>query len=364
MLYLAISALGFLLSFVLSTVWGIQLPKPKGPFEIGVTYVQLTDTSRLDPFAPTKQHRTVQLSIHYPTVKDSSEPFSIYLPFLTANDTAARFALPSDTFQNISTNAHLDAPILEYAKHIVMFSPGLGNSRLFYATFAQGLASEGYVVVSVDHPYDASIVELSDGRVIMGNISDSSEDVLRALNVRVADTHFVVNKLATGNHVSIPGLHQALDTSCVGFLGHSLGGATAATAMVVDDRFVGGVNMDGAFHGTDVLRGVSKPFLIMGREGHNRTTDSTWSAVWPELRGFRREMEIERTTHGTFTDAPALTALLDLKLGDTFGTIPAERFQAIQESYLSAFFDFALRGKKPKLLDGPSRKFPEVTFDS
>jgi hypothetical protein len=104
--------------------------------------------------------------------------------------------------------------------------------------------------------------------------------------------------------------------------------------------------------------------MIMGTKEDNRTTDPSWSAVWPKLRGFRREIGVNGTTHVTFTDGPVLTALLDLKLGDVFGTIPVERFQAIQESYLSAFFDFALKGKKPKLLYGPSRKFPEVTFDS
>jgi hypothetical protein len=47
-----------------------------------------------------------------------------------------------------------------------------------------------------------------------------------------------------------------------------------------------------------------------------------------------------------------------------FGTIVAQRCEEIQHAYLTAFFDFALKGKKEKLLHGPSREFPEVSFGS
>ena len=40
-----------------------------------------------------------------------------------------------------------------------MFSPGLGSSREAYQILLGGLASDGYLVVAMDHTYDAELVE-------------------------------------------------------------------------------------------------------------------------------------------------------------------------------------------------------------
>jgi len=369
MLHLTIFTLTLSLSLVLSNAQGIQLPKPLGPFKIGTTSFELTDHSRLDPFAPTPQNRSVQLSICYPIADGNSLPFSTYLPPLTTRALEMQFGVPAGSIPNISTRAHLNAPILGGGRNtpVILYSPGFGNSRFLGTMFVQELASEGYAVVSIDHPYDASVVELSDGRVITANISDSPEDITRAVAVRAADARFILDELETGCDFKVPGLHKGLDTTRVGFFGHSLGGATAGTAMVLDSRIVAGVNMDGSFFGPDIQRGLTKPFVIMASKGDNRTTDFTWGEVWPKLRGFKREIEIEGAEHGTFTDGPVLADLLGVKseLEDFVGTIAARRVEKIQHAYLTAFFDFAVRGKKKeKLLDGPSKEFPEVTFAS
>jgi dienelactone hydrolase len=245
---------------------------------------------------------------------------------------------------------------------VILFSPGFGASHLLYATFVQELASEGYIVVSIDHPHDATIVELSDGSIAYANISDTTEAITFATSVRVADVRFVLHELTNGTNCKVPGLHEGLDMKHVGFLGHSLGGATVASTMAIDGRIVAGVNMDGAFQAVSEIHQISKPFLIMAATGHNRTTYSTWAEVWPKLKGFKREIELNGTTHLTFTDGPVMSDLLGIKAEDLFGTISGKRFGEIQHAYLTAFFNRALRRRKEKLLDGPSKQFPEVTF--
>lgn len=47
---------------------------------------------------------------------------------------------------------------------------------------AQSLASEGYVVVTIDHPYDADVVEFPDGSyVLAANISSDDDAALDSL---------------------------------------------------------------------------------------------------------------------------------------------------------------------------------------
>jgi hypothetical protein len=46
------------------------------------------------------------------------------------------------------------------------------------------------------------------------------------------------------------------------------------------------------------------------------------------------------------------------------GTIRGIRALEIVSVYVTAFFDFALKGRNSTILDGPSAKYPEVEFIS
>ncbi|KIK66018.1 hypothetical protein GYMLUDRAFT_38487 [Collybiopsis luxurians FD-317 M1] len=357
-----------LLSVVLSAILftsdqcaALQLRKALGPYDVGVITPELTDTSRLDPLAPTPQNRSVQLSVYYPT-RDTSKPVSEYLPDLTATDLETGLGIPTGSLHNISTYNHINASILNGGENmpVILFSTGLGLPRLVYTTFVQDLASEGYIVIAIDHPYDASIVEMSDGRVLYEtNPFNTTESILTTFNTRVADARFILDAFAR-NAPAIPGL-KTICVNHVGFFGHSLGGATAATTEVLDARIAGGLNMDGTFVGTEIDQGMTKPFVLMLREGHNTTTDPTYAEVIPKLRGFRRELTVADALHLTFSDAPVVSKLLGIDFSSEVGTIPADRFDKIQHAYLTAYFDFVLKGQQSELLDGPSKQFPEVT---
>jgi predicted dienelactone hydrolase len=63
---------------------------------------------------------------------------------------------------------------------LVLFDPGFGESRLIYGAMARSLASHGYVVVTVDHPFDAPAVQFPDGSIIQGvDLDDSNIEVLQ-----------------------------------------------------------------------------------------------------------------------------------------------------------------------------------------
>lgn len=46
---------------------------------------------------------------------------------------------------------------------VAIFSPGYAGTRLVYGAMARSLASLGYVVFTVDHTYEASVVQFPDG---------------------------------------------------------------------------------------------------------------------------------------------------------------------------------------------------------
>ena len=252
---------------------------------------------------------------------------------------------------------------------LILFSTALDATRLFYNAIAQQLASTGYTVVTVDHPYDASIVTFPDNSTILAvNISTEAQ-ILLDLDTRVKDVSFVLDELSKPSTAAklIPGLSCALDVSHVGIIGHSLGGATAATAMLRDPRFIAGINLDGSFWGDVIEKGLDKPFLMFAHEGK---IDSTWEAIWPNLKSWKRELMLAGSQHNTFTDLPDIVDVLGIggslppEATDMLGTIDGARGFKIITTYVEAFFDLVLKGKESALLDKPSEDFPEVTFTS
>lgn len=230
-------------------------------------------------------------------------------------------------------------------------------------------------MITIDHPYDTDIVSFPDNSTVLAaNISTTSQ-IEMALSVRVADVSFVLDQL-NGRGSGIPGVLQTTINPCgvpidkdkYGIFGHSLGGAQAFSAMVNDSRIAGAVNLDGTFFGPAIGIGTSKPLFLVGHEGKSRTSDESWGKVWQGLRGWRREISIVGTQHGSFTDLPVLINALGLEgslpseVGELLGTIEARRGADIVRSYASAFFDLVLRGERNGILKGESREFPEVKF--
>ena len=141
----------------------------------------------------------------------------------------------------------------------------LGGYRDSGTVLVEELVSRGYIVVTIDHTHDSSVVEFPGGRLETTAIPEPTPQVLeQAVAVRVADTRFVLDTLTALNAGINPdaeqrtlpaGLRGALRLSSVGMFGHSLGGAAAAAAMLQDPRIKVGVNLDGTLFGPVVNAG-------------------------------------------------------------------------------------------------------------
>jgi len=249
---------------------------------------------------------------------------------------------------------------------LVVLSPGFGMPRFTLTALAVDLASRGYVVASVDHAYEASGTAVPDGRILgcvactlleAGTVN--GQDVTAA---RTADVRFVLDRL-TGPHAAWP-YARSVDRSRIGMAGHSIGGASAAAAMLADARIDAGVNMDGSFWDTLPANGLGgRPFLFLGTDDMHRPggDDATWDAAWTALGGgWKRWLTVSGADHFTFTDAPVLQRYFGLPAGE----IPADRALASTRAYLAAFFDEHLRGRPQPLLAGPSPLYPEVRFNN
>lgn len=322
------------------------------------------------------------IQLWYPAQKVAGHPRA---PWLSPG--VAKIALggvPAGAVQLPVTHGHVGAPVQRGKKPrpVVLFSHGLGADRASSTALVEDLASHGYVVATIDHTYDAAAVEFPDGRVethaMPPPASDAPDDPVftKAAAVRQTDTRFVMDRLTAltdGRGIDAErrpppkGLRGALDLSRIGMSGHSLGGATAASTMQADRRIKAGIDMDGALFGPVLRAGLDRPFLLIGTPEHSRDNDPGWKAVWSRLRGWKLELRLDGAAHGSFTDLQVLLRQHSLgmppeRVTEIIGRIDGPRSVLIQRVFTRAFFDRHLRGRPSPLLDGPSKRWPEMRF--
>ena len=149
-------------------------------------------------------------------------------------------------------------------------------------------------------------------------------------------------------------------------MGHSLGGAAAAQALPLDQRILGGINLDGRLFDPVLTSGLKKPFMLLGREKH-ADEDETWSQFWSVLRGPKAMVGVSGTTHASFTDIPALIQSLGLpdeaqaEVEKLLGTVGGSRMQEIVAGVCTSFFTSVFTGKYRQLQEAV-KGFSEVAI--
>ena len=368
--------LGTTIFIICGTVPAVTVSPPLAKYAIASSVMELTDSTRQDPFAPGHQRRRLMLSAFYPIgPKEECRPYIMrYMPPTTAAvyDTMyASLGLPNGTFESIDLSLCKDVgerTSEQMSSAIALFSPGLGDSRLIYSSMAASLASKDFVVITIDHPYDANIVEYPDGSFVLAANITTKKQIECDLAVRQEDVSFVVDQLrkcSVGQRL-FEGAVEPSNLDNIVMYGHSLGGATVATAMLHDDRIIGGMNLDGTMFGPVVERGLDCPLMFFGHEDKNLSTDPSWASIWPRLTSTKVELSLAGSQHGTFTDFPFLAKALGLtrkmgpELRQLLGDIDGERVLEILSVYISTFFDFALGRSQTPIVRNSGKKFPEV----
>jgi predicted dienelactone hydrolase len=390
------------------------LPDPTGPYPVGTVELHLVDHSRRNPWAPSPAYRELMISIWYPARDVARYPRSPQMPAGAAAHYGSRegygwlgYNVPPGTVDWAATltAGHAGAPLARHAGKlpVVLYSPGARESRTSETILAQDLASRGYIVATMDHPYETSEVEFPGGRVIDGSAFPSNAQQLRHLlehgdfpalaakivAVRVADTRFVISELAaldTGHnpdaeHRPLPaGLAGALDMNRIGMFGVSAGGFTAAQAMYEDRRIKAGIDIDGTVESPFLhhpmtiapvfAHGLDRPFLLMGDPRTNHHSMPSWRSLWDHSSGWHADLTLNGASgENSYKDAVWLIPQIARQPGlphdfaiQQIGTVDPAAAVRAEEAYLAAFFGRFLRGQDNHLLDGPSSRYPEFSF--
>lgn len=341
----------------------IKLPKPTGSFAVGTVIYNWTDSSRDDIVSENpNDKRQLIVQIWYPAESRKDAALAPYMPEMSVLRTA--FKQGAVQLQQIGTNSALK-PNLPQTKNkypVIIFSEGTGTPRSWYSSLMEELASQGYVVAAIDHPYMGLVAV--NGKVVkpfagwtepppggLANKTDEERDKYWSVSndQLSADQRFVLNQLEQLNKQDPDKrFKHRLDIKRAGIIGHSQGFISQTCGQ--DQRFKACLNLDGVPALAERKNGLAQPFMTI-RDGEDSPRATT---IYENLRNVAYDVVIEGAGHNSYLDLPLLA-------GYKY-KIDAARSHQIINAYILAFFGKHLQNKDSYLLENSSAEFPEVKF--
>ena len=316
--YLVFRISGFLLGLVLLLMaglysWGMPVftfPEPAGMYTVGTTSFSITDHSRPEIHsASLTDKRELFLEIWYPAdssgLLDEDSKKTLWSELYEGDRDLVSFL--TGYLDAIPTNSFVDLPPnrTEGPYPLIIFNHGLQMFTSQNTMLMEELASNGYVVVSIAHPFESLKVNMAkSGTVIpefitsfekfnegMAWIRETSQAVIvaqdsiskmldrkqradimleaiassevnKSVDLWVEDNCFILDRVLYGS--GLPhGLSKVIDTTSIGIMGMSVGGATATEVAKSDDRIKAAINVDGLQYGSRNHMSLNLPFAMI-----------------------------------------------------------------------------------------------------
>lgn len=392
-----------------------SLPTPDGPHAVGTRQFELIDPSRTGVMedAPGTPRR-ILVRAWYPSSNIEGRSTRPYLTPEEVNDHAidvfSDFRLPHVVYRHFSlirTHSYVDAPVdAAESLPVVVFSHGYWCWPGQNTALMEKLASHGYLVFSVGHPYDGGTMAFSDGVKIpvspkkqsaqvptpgmikywtgedhdtryaalrQYQIDFDNHRVMQSFNAWRDDLRFFVDQL-TANQLpeAVGELQDIADDERIGFAGMSFGGTSSASACHHDERCKAAVNLDGEeFDWSLYDAEVRMPLVVLHADWVQYPPFGPTSAdpTFNVLCGYAYEDwstagESDHVIRGRLIGARHL-GLTDLPLSGR-GTLaermfgrgnPAELVEATN-AFVLGFFDTRLKQTSP-----PPSAFPAAVFE-
>lgn len=374
-----------------------DLPKPTGPYFVGTTYLHFADNSRLEILTDDpNDYREFNVRVWYPTDStQSKKPLSYKETYSTIGYIDPATLPPSFIFGHynlIKTNSYLDVQVSKKLDSypVILFSPGFLEDYTDYQIYMEELASQGYMVLVPDTPYEFQFVIKPDGSMVpftkehAKNYKKDSDSTLplwkkfwstnndderqviakeilskaifmdKVLDIREKDIQFMIAELEKMKPEGL--LYGKLDIDHMGIFGHSMGGAVAGQVCLVDDRFKAGINLDG-FQFGDVINGtIKQPFTMVYSEPFAYANNY----VLKNFNNTLYQLIIKGSTHMNFDDNMFVMPIT--KQMGMVGKIDKDRMREINNDYIVSFFNKYLKNEDAPILEQVPSKYAEVEF--
>ncbi len=358
-----------------------KLPVPTGQYSIGTTKFYVQDVYREEIYTEDKfDYREFMVRAWYPAKNTSGKSVLKYLEGYNIDTLKYywdMFDIPKKLFNligQVETNSYIEPPISENSDTypVIIFSHGYGlGVPELYTFISENLASHGYIVLSITHPYESVEIDfpgkptvyLSEDRanqVLQENLMEYAEmkkvttfeervkatkGVLEnspiadeSIKEWTKDAEFLLSQmdLSTGQ---IPAfLREKIDMGRIGALGHSFGGAMAGQLGMNDTRIRAVMNMDGFQYGDVLGKELHFNYAMVYSAFNNNMNDAILTSTSLNLH----MISIPRTMHFAFTDMAAYPEAFN-KAGFV-GDVNSDEFIEMLNDLILNYFNVYLKG--------------------
>ncbi len=357
-----------------------RLPEMSGPYAVGTQTVHLVDESRAEIYTEdASDKREIMMQVWYPAQEDGAGETAVYLPDLDvmAPVLAERLGLPSFLLDHVNLTAldvRQDAPLLtaDAPYPLLLFSHGLSGIRAQNTAMVRELASQGFVVATIDHTYGNVLTIFPDGRTaffspdLFSGEGDPPHTGNTLVGVWAADIGQVLDELAAWNETPDNEFSGNLDLARVGVFGHSTGGGAAVAFCGKDERCRAGVGLDAwlvPVADEIIAQGAAQPFLFLRADAWEfddaAQNDARAEQLLAESETAVFLATIAGAAHYDFSDLPLfspLTAQLGLS-----SAMDSRYVVEMMTSMTAAFFRQELLDDGENLLFG-AMAYPEMSL--
>ena len=378
-----------------------DVPAPTGTLPIGTTRWVITDASRDEIFAPGRK-REVEVIAWYPREAAAKGELAPYIRDSMEEPLSfARMAKVGDAWNRlvaVTTHAIIDAdPAKTPARFpVIVFQHGYTGLPSSYTTLLEDLASHGWVVLNVIHPYEAAGAKLADGTVVshtennalrkpildvfgewaaedatMAKVAAATSDAEKEKLMRgyldtlkhsvdvvtrwTADVKYVLDHLPKDGAAGR--IAAKLDLARLGVAGHSMGGVAGAQFCVEDRRCKAALNLDGIpQYGPMIDARMPAPFLMMYSARPGRTGAS--DIIYKRAASKYYRVDVKDTLHIDFSDINFWGG--PLRERGAYGKIDPARAAAITRTVVREFFGQEILKQPSAFLSG-KQTMPDAT---
>lgn len=367
----------------------LHLPATTGVHAVGRVTWSVANESRPEVFTEDpNDHREIRVDVYYPAKPDGSASRGRYIepeigPDVTGIPAFITNAIRPNWFEDAAPDESGPWPVL-------LFSPGIDGPPVFYTSLLEELASRGWVIVALWHPYTTSRTLFPDGRIVestyeaSGAAWEGPDEVREVAKQRISgewakDMIQALDEVARRNEKD-PEWAGKLDLARIGAFGHSFGGQNAAAAMCIDTRIQAGMNLDGtAVYKPIVDRGFTGAFAFVYDTfeppkdflKQKNKSETTWWTEWavrncPESVRRRARpcyiFQVDGIRHEGFsTDLPLLRPVFPGTITeDMVGNIPGPEVLTTVTDLVDAFFRVTLLKEDVSILDDLSKTHPHL----
>lgn len=222
----------------------LLLLKPTGIYAVGTKTIEIKDPDR-QMLRGSSQRRWV-VQAFYPAQSSPNDKNGATYPYRPGT-------LQEGIVERVKVFSYAK-PDAVPAKHqrfpVIFFVPGMGGERQGYTILCEELASQGYVVLSLDQPYFSNFVKFPDSTTIVLTFKDAWKIRDRdykyayydeAMAAAMGDIKYMLDHL---DEIDIKNLGGVLDKNIPILMGHSFGGNVSHTLGFEDSRIRAIVDID------------------------------------------------------------------------------------------------------------------------